>query len=87
METNQKTILVYDDFSSDRPVLMGCLYVNVLKGGESYSFEYDKEWLKKTGLALILDPERPIPADSIRAARIFLACLLMLLLTAGAACL
>ena len=57
MEANQKTILVYDDFSSDRPVLMGCLYVNVLKGGESYSFEYDKEWLKKTGLALILDPE------------------------------
>lgn len=57
METNQKTILVYDDFSSDSPVLMGCLYVNVLKGGESYSFEYDKEWLKKTGLALILDPE------------------------------
>ena len=57
MEANQKTILVYDDFSSDRPVLMGCLYVNVLKGGESYSFEYDKEWLKKTELALILDPE------------------------------
>ena len=27
------------------------------KGGESYSFEYDKEWLKKTGLKLTLDPE------------------------------
>lgn len=27
------------------------------KGGESYSFEYDKEWLKKTGLKLTVDPE------------------------------
>ena len=36
---------------------MGSLYVNVIKGGESYSFEYDKGWLKKTGLTLTLDPE------------------------------
>lgn len=57
MVMNQKTIFVYDDFSTDQPVLMGSLYVNVIKGGETYSFEYDKEWLKKTGLALILDPE------------------------------
>ena len=57
MAANQKTIFVYDDFSTDHPVLMGSLYVNVIKGGESYSFEYDKEWLKKTGLTLTLDPE------------------------------
>lgn len=57
MAVNQKKILVYDDFSADQPVLMGYLYVNVIKGGESYSFEYNKDWLKKTGLALILDPE------------------------------
>ncbi|MDO4987828.1 MAG: type II toxin-antitoxin system HipA family toxin [Synergistes sp.] len=57
MAVNQKNIFVYDDFSADRPVLMGCLYVNVIKGGESYSFEYNKEWLKKTKLALTLDPE------------------------------
>ena len=57
MAMNQKTIFVYDDFSTDQPVLMGSLYVNVIKGGETYSFEYDKEWLKKTGLALTLDPE------------------------------
>ena len=54
---NQKTIFVYDDFSTDQPILMGSLYVNVIKGGESYSFEYDNDWLKKTGLALTLDPE------------------------------
>ena len=57
MAANQKTIFVYDDFSTDHPVLMGSLYVNVIKGGESYSFEYDKEWLKKTGLTLTIDPE------------------------------
>ena len=56
MAVNQKTIFVYDDFSTDHPVLMGSLYVNVIKGGESYSFEYDKDWLKKTGLTLTLDP-------------------------------
>ena len=57
MAANQKTIFVYDDFSTDHPVLMGSLYVNVIKGGESYSFEYDKEWLKKTGLTLTIDTE------------------------------
>ena len=57
MAVNQKTIFVYDDFSKELPVLMGSLYVNVIKGGESYSFEYDKDWLRKTGLTLTLDPE------------------------------
>ena len=57
MAVNQKMIFVYDDFSTEQPVLMGSLYVNVIKGGESYSFEYDKDWLRKTGLTLTLDPE------------------------------
>lgn len=53
----QKTIYVYDDFSCSEPLLMGTLYVNVIKGVESYSFEYNNEWLKKTGLMMTLDPE------------------------------
>lgn len=57
MARAQKTIYVYDDFSSDEPLLMGTLYVNVIKVGESYSFEFDNKWLKKTGLMLTLDPE------------------------------
>ena len=57
MVSNQKTIYVYDDFSEESPILMGTLYVNIIKGGESYSFEYDKDWLKKTSLKLTLDPE------------------------------
>ncbi len=57
MVSNQKTIYVYDDFIEESPILMGTLYVNIIKGGESYSFEYDKDWLKKTSLKLTLDPE------------------------------
>ena len=41
-----KTILVYDDFSGAVPVLIGRLYVDVIKGGESYSFAYDDKWLR-----------------------------------------
>ena len=55
MAANQKTIFVYEDFSSEQPVLMGSLYVNIIKGGESYSFENAKEWLKKTGLNVAFD--------------------------------
>ena len=57
MISKEKTIFVYDDFSMQNPTLMGILYVNSLKGGESYSFEYDREWLKKTSLKITLDPE------------------------------
>ena len=57
MVSKEKTIFVYDDFSMQNPTLMGILYINSLKGGESYSFEYDREWLKKTSLKITLDPE------------------------------
>ena len=53
MAVNQETIFVYDDFSTDQPVFMGILYVNVIKGGESYSFEYDKDWLKRKVVSLL----------------------------------
>ncbi|MEY8364432.1 type II toxin-antitoxin system HipA family toxin [Anaerovoracaceae bacterium 41-7] len=54
-----KTILVYDDFSGAVPVLIGRLYVDVIKGGESYSFAYDDEWLANTKLSLSFDPDLP----------------------------
>lgn len=57
MAAEQKLIYVYDDFSFDEAVVMGILYVNVIRGGESYSFEYDDEWLKNTALPIDLDPE------------------------------
>lgn len=42
MSANEKTIYVYDSFSFNEPILLGRLYVDTIKGGESYSFEYDK---------------------------------------------
>ena len=60
MSTNQKTILVYDDFSGDAPVLLGRLYVDIIKGGESYSFAYDDEWLANTKVFVPLDPDLPL---------------------------
>lgn len=57
MSTNHKVILVYDDFSGDAPMLIGRLYVDVIKGGESYSFAYDDKWLASTKLSISLDPD------------------------------
>ena len=57
MAGSEKTVYVYDDFSSVSPLLMGRLFVSVVRGGESYSFEYDNQWLKATAPALSLDPD------------------------------
>ena len=59
MTAGEKTIYVYDDFSFDVPVLLGRLYVNTIRGGENFSFEYDAAWLKKTALPVDIDPELP----------------------------
>ena len=57
MSGNQKTILVYDDFSNDTPTLLGRLYVDTLRGTENYSFEYDDHWLMNTQLSVLIDPD------------------------------
>ncbi len=43
---SSKVIYVYESFTSDDSVLMGNLYVDVLKGKENFSFEYNQDWLK-----------------------------------------
>lgn len=57
MAKNEKIIFVYDDFSGNKPVLIGRLFVDIIKGGETYSFEYDNEWLANTKLSVSLDPD------------------------------
>lgn len=57
MSKNEKIIYVYDSFSFDEPMLLGKLYVDVIKGGETYSFEYDKNWLKSTNYPVSIDPD------------------------------
>lgn len=69
MKEDSKKIYVYDHFSETQPILLGVLYVNRVRGGETYSFEYDDEWLKKTKTTVMLDPGllsyggRQYPAD------------------------
>lgn len=54
---DDKNILVYDDFSFEKPCFMGNLYVQVIRGTENYSFEFSEEWLKNTDYSIIIDPE------------------------------
>ena len=51
-----KTIYVYENWLSDTPSLIGRLYVDSVRGGESYSFEYDEAWLSNPA-AVTLDPD------------------------------
>ncbi len=45
-----KSLFVYADFDwLNRPTLVGELGYESLRGSDSYSFEYDKDWLKKYG--------------------------------------
>lgn len=55
MPAKQKTILVYDSFTYEEPLLIGKLYVDVIKGGESYAFEYNSEWLMKSQYPVSID--------------------------------
>ena len=51
------TIYVYENFSSEEPVLLGRLYVEISRGAEHHSFEFEKEWLRGHRNAFILDPD------------------------------
>lgn len=45
-----KTLLVYADFEwMEKPLLVGVLGYELLRGSDSYSFEFDKDWLVKQG--------------------------------------
>lgn len=57
MPNNENIIYVYDSFTFDEPRLLGRLFVNIIKGGESYSFEHDKEWLSSTNYPVSIDPD------------------------------
>ncbi|MGN1405250.1 MAG: type II toxin-antitoxin system HipA family toxin [Erysipelotrichaceae bacterium] len=52
----EKTIYIYDSFSSDTDTLLGKLYVDVIRNGESYSFEFDSSWLETHDSSIIIDP-------------------------------
>ena len=50
-EINHKEIFVYAHWRGlDSPILMGVLSINVTRGKEIFSFEYDDDWLQ-SGIA------------------------------------
>ena len=57
MAAKSKTIYVYECWSSNQPMLMGCLFADTLRGKESCSFEYDEQWLKTHPGQYFLDPD------------------------------
>lgn len=56
----EKEIYVYADWNMyDSPRYVGTLYYNSVRGNDSYSFEYCKEWLED---GIEIDPELPLYA-------------------------
>jgi len=54
---NSQSIFVYADWEEmTSPLLMGVLRVEILRGYEIFSFEYDKDWLK-SNFSQSLDPD------------------------------
>ena len=60
MAIEQKIIYVYENFSGETPQLLGTLFVDHIRGKESYSFEYETDWIKKSKYAISLDPDLQI---------------------------
>ncbi len=58
MKSNDKNIYVFEEFGSGEAKLLGKMRVQLLRGEEIFSFEYDKDWLKANKLAF-LDPDMP----------------------------
>ena len=54
-KSKEKAIYVYEEWSSPTPVLMGTLFVEYLRGEETYSFSYEPNWLKNSK-GISLDP-------------------------------
>ncbi len=57
MTSKEKIIYVYDSFTFDAPKLLGKLYIDIIKGVENYSFEYDNNWLSSANYPVSIDPD------------------------------
>ena len=54
MAADSSLIYVYDCFSKEDPVILGYLYVDRIRGAETYSFEYDADWLNNLSILLFV---------------------------------
>ena len=68
--TAEKTVYVFDGFRSETPEPLGTLYAAMIRGGESYAFEYDPAWLRHTEMTVSLDPSlSPFPGRQFSSGR------------------
>ena len=57
MAQTEKTIYVYENWRGETPSLLGTLRAAFIRGQESFSFEYDTQWLNECGGICSLDPD------------------------------
>lgn len=53
----QTAVYVYEHFSGEEPRLLGTLNIENVRGRESFSFEYNPDWLANCRYAIRLDPD------------------------------
>ena len=54
-----KSIYVYEHGTAEDPLQIGTLFADVVRGSETFSFEFRESWLKRPGLKFELDPGLP----------------------------
>jgi len=52
-----KKIYLYEHFTSNKPILVGTIYINNIRGNDIYSFQYDEEYLKNPTIKINFDPD------------------------------
>ena len=57
MAPNEKIIYVHENWRDVKPSLLGILHVNMVRGQETYAFEYDSAWLSSCRGESPLDPD------------------------------
>lgn len=57
MAQNEKVIYVYENWRKESPSLLGKLRSVFVRGQESFSFEYEPQWLQECDGAYSLDPD------------------------------
>ena len=53
----ERVIYVYENWSTETPILMGKLYVSYVRGKEQFAFAYDNTWLTSESANFHLDPD------------------------------
>lgn len=57
MGLDERTIFVYENWSGIKPTLLGKLRCGFIRGQETFSFEYDVNWLSSHDSSFSLDPD------------------------------